>query len=90
MTTATELLQRLGDRPVGVVGLGLIGGSLGLDLRQLGVAVHGWAHRPVTVERALARGLVDQASVHPQMLHFVAIFKHIWCTTFRSRFVGMF
>tara|TARA_E500000178_G_scaffold262117_1_gene259120 strand:+ start:10357 stop:11223 length:867 start_codon:yes stop_codon:yes gene_type:complete len=68
MTTATELLQRLGGRPVGVVGLGLIGGSLGLDLRQLGVAVRGWAHRPATAERALARGLVDQASVHPQVL----------------------
>ena len=73
MTTATELLQRLAGRPVGVVGLGLIGGSLGLDLRKQGIAVHGWTHRQVTAERALARGLVDQASVNPQVLHGCAL-----------------
>ena len=73
MTTATELLQRLAGRAVGVVGLGLIGGSLGLDLRKQGIAVHGWTHRQVTAERALARGLVDQASVHPEVLHGCAL-----------------
>ena len=32
-------------RPVGIVGLGLIGGSLGLDLRARGVDVHALVHR---------------------------------------------
>jgi arogenate dehydrogenase (NADP+) len=48
--------------PVGVVGLGLIGGSIALDLRQQGVLVHGVAHRPSSAERALERGLVDRVS----------------------------
>lgn len=68
MTTATDLEQLLAGAPVGVVGLGLIGGSLGLDLRALGIPVHGWAHRAATAERALARGLVDQASTDPAVL----------------------
>lgn len=73
MTTATELQQLLAGAPVGVVGLGLIGGSLGLDLRALGIRVQGWAHRPTTVERALARGLVDQASSDPAVLADCAV-----------------
>ena len=47
--------------------IGAIGGP-GLDLRALGIPVHGWAHRAATVERALARGLVDQASTDPAVL----------------------
>lgn len=54
--------------PVGVVGLGLIGGSLGLDLQSLGVEVRGLTHRPRTAERALARGLVTRASTDPAVL----------------------
>ena len=46
---------------------------MGLDLRKQGIAVHAWTHRQVTAERALARGLVDQASVHPQVLHGCAL-----------------
>ncbi|WP_398336258.1 2-dehydropantoate 2-reductase N-terminal domain-containing protein, partial [Vulcanococcus sp.] len=45
------------DRPVGIVGLGLIGGSLGLDLRQRGLEVRALVHRPSTAERARERGL---------------------------------
>ncbi len=56
------------DGPVGVVGLGLIGGSLGLDLQALGVEVRGLAHRPLTAERALARGLATRASTDPAVL----------------------
>ncbi len=62
MTTARSLADFLAGQAIGVVGLGLIGGSLGLDLRQRGHRVVGVAHRPSTVERALQRGLVDEAS----------------------------
>ena len=54
--------------PVGIVGLGLIGGSLGLDLCRLGLEVRGLVHRPQTAERALARGLVHQASTDAAVL----------------------
>ena len=53
---------------VGVVGLGLIGGSIGLDLRALGVSVQGLVHRASTAERALERGLVDAVSCDPACL----------------------
>ncbi|MEM6715361.1 MAG: prephenate/arogenate dehydrogenase [Cyanobacteria bacterium P01_F01_bin.56] len=47
---------------IGIVGLGLIGGSLGLDFRALGHEVWGVARRSATCEAALACGAVDQAS----------------------------
>jgi arogenate dehydrogenase (NADP+) len=47
---------------IGIVGLGLIGGCLGLDLRQLGYQVYGVARRSHTCQAALAAGAVDQAS----------------------------
>ena len=53
---------------VGIVGLGLIGGSLGLDLRSLGWSVQGLVHRTTTAERALERGLVDAVSTDPACL----------------------
>ena len=53
---------------VGIVGLGLIGGSLGLDLRALGWSVQGLVHRTATAERALERGLVDAVSTNPACL----------------------
>lgn len=53
---------------VGIVGLGLIGGSLGLDLRALGWTVQGLVHRPATAQRALERGLVDAVSTDPACL----------------------
>ena len=46
---------------IGIVGLGLIGGSLGLDLRSLGHSVLGIARQAATRERAIARGLCDRA-----------------------------
>lgn len=54
--------------PVGLVGLGLIGGSLGLDLRALGADVRALVHRPVTAARALERGLAGTVSTDPQVL----------------------
>ncbi len=53
---------------VGIVGLGLIGGSLGLDMRALGWSVQGLVHRTATAERALERGLVDAVSTDPACL----------------------
>lgn len=47
---------------VGIVGLGLIGGSLGLDLRSRGHTVLGVSRQVTTCERAIARGIADQAS----------------------------
>lgn len=48
---------------VGIVGLGLIGGSLGLDLRSRGIEVLGVSRRHRTCEVALVRGVVNKASV---------------------------
>jgi arogenate dehydrogenase (NADP+) len=47
---------------IGIVGLGLIGGSLGLDLRSLGHKVWGVSQRASTCDRAIERGAVDHAS----------------------------
>lgn len=47
---------------IGIVGLGLIGGSLGLDLRSHGHQVWGVSRKEETCQRAIARGAVDDAS----------------------------
>ncbi|ASC70014.1 Prephenate dehydrogenase [Halomicronema hongdechloris C2206] len=47
---------------IGIVGLGLIGGSLGLDLRRQGHWVAGVARRPQLCEAAVAHQVADQAS----------------------------
>ncbi len=46
---------------IAIVGLGLIGGSLGLDLRRLGHQVVGVSRNPVTCDRAIALGAADEA-----------------------------
>jgi len=56
------------DRPIGVVGLGLIGGSLALDLRAQGLRVQALVHREATAQRARQRGLADQVSTDPVVL----------------------
>ncbi|MEL7329493.1 MAG: prephenate/arogenate dehydrogenase [Cyanobacteria bacterium J06559_1] len=47
---------------IGIVGLGLIGGCLGLDLRSVGHEVYGVARRSQTCTAALQAKVVDQAS----------------------------
>lgn len=47
---------------IGVVGLGLIGGSLAIDLRRQGHTLLGVSRRVETCEQAIARQIVDQAS----------------------------
>jgi prephenate dehydrogenase len=55
---------------VAILGLGLIGGSLGLALRQVGseqVEVTGFARRAITGELALQMGAVDKLADTPQV-----------------------
>ncbi len=61
----TALWQR---QPVGIVGLGLIGGSLGLDLIARGAEVRALVHREATAERARERGLATTVSTDPALL----------------------
>ncbi|WP_202220908.1 prephenate/arogenate dehydrogenase [Okeania sp. KiyG1] len=53
---------------IGIVGLGLIGGSIGLDLRTLGYRVLGVSRREQTCQKALALGAVDEASLDLSLL----------------------
>ena len=53
---------------VGIVGLGLIGGSIGLDLQAQGWTVQGLVHRQMTADRAMARWLVGTVSTDPRCL----------------------
>lgn len=61
----TALWQR---QPVGIVGLGLIGGSLGLDLLARGARVKALVHRQATAERARERGLASEIATEPDVL----------------------
>ncbi len=53
---------------IGIVGLGLIGGSLGLDLRSQGHTVLGVSRKAKTCEVAIARGAVDAAETDLSLL----------------------
>lgn len=53
---------------IGIVGLGLIGGSLALDFRSQGYSVLGVSRRSQTCEMAIHRGIVDDASVNLSLL----------------------
>ncbi len=61
-TAGRELLA---GRRVCIIGLGLMGGSFGLALRQAGVVgeVVGVARRAAIAEEAVARGVVDRATL---------------------------
>jgi arogenate dehydrogenase (NADP+) len=54
---------------IGIIGLGLIGGSLGLELRNKGFRVFGVSQREKTRLRALERGIVDEISEGYSLLH---------------------
>jgi arogenate dehydrogenase (NADP+) len=56
------------SQPVGIVGLGLIGGSLGLDLQDAGGEVRALVHRPATAERARQLGLATWVDTDPALL----------------------
>jgi arogenate dehydrogenase (NADP+) len=50
---------------IGIVGLGLIGGSLAIDLRRQGHELLGVSRRAETCRQAISQGIVDQA--RPEM-----------------------
>ena len=53
---------------IGILGLGLIGGSLGFDLRSQGHHILGVSRRESTCQKAIDLGIVDQASVELSLL----------------------
>ena len=53
---------------IGIVGLGLIGGSLALDLRPKGYRILGVSRKEETCRAAVARGIVDDASTNLSFL----------------------
>lgn len=53
---------------IGIIGLGLIGGSLAIDLHALGHTLLGVSQRQTTCERAIAQGIVDDASTDLRLL----------------------
>lgn len=70
MTTPSSAPQRTAN----VIGLGLVGGSIALGLRQRGWWVHGDDTDAVTVRRALQGGIVDATGLVPDAaITFVAV-----------------
>lgn len=63
---------------IGIIGLGLIGGSLGLDFRLLGHTVLGVSQKESTCETAIKMGAVDDAKTN---LEFVAQTELIFICT---------
>lgn len=53
---------------IGIVGLGLIGGSLGLDLKAQGQEIIGVSRKTSTCDIAVARGIADKASTDLSIL----------------------
>ena len=53
---------------IGIVGLGLIGGSLGLDLQKLGYTLYGVTHREETAKKARERKLANVVDTDPIIL----------------------
>ena len=56
------------SKNIGIVGLGLIGGSLGLDLQKLGHTVYGITHREKTAQKARERKLAQIVSTDASLL----------------------
>jgi arogenate dehydrogenase (NADP+) len=61
------------DGPIGIVGLGLIGGSLGLDLQARDLEVRALVHRQATADRARQRGLASVVGLDPSILQGCAL-----------------
>lgn len=53
-----------GEMKIGIIGLGLIGGCLGIDLKAVGHQVYGVARRLETCQQACDRNIVHYASTH--------------------------
>lgn len=63
---------------IGIIGLGLIGGSLGIDWRSQGHQILGVSRKDITCQIAEARGVVDKASTCLKILQDAEII--IVCT----------
>tara|TARA_Y100001968_G_scaffold21904_1_gene17313 strand:- start:2815 stop:3681 length:867 start_codon:yes stop_codon:yes gene_type:complete len=61
-------IQLTPSSKIGIVGLGLIGGSLGLSLQKLGFEVHGVTHKQISADRAQERGLANLISTDLNIL----------------------
>lgn len=57
-----------GTPTVGIVGLGLIGGCLAIDLSRLGYRVYGVARRQATLDKAKAQGIIAAGSCELELL----------------------
>ena len=72
MTVCLATIQRYlaveSAMKIGIVGLGLIGGSLGIDLRSQGHQVYGTSRKPETCQVALDKGIADYASNNLEIL----------------------
>ncbi len=65
--------SRPGHLRANIVGVGLIGGSVGLALRRAGWHVSGVDHDPDRVRRGLERGVIDAEGLDPEVeITFVA------------------
>ena len=53
---------------IGIIGLGLIGGSLGLDFRSQGHKVWGVSRQLSTCDIAVQKGVVDESSTNLELL----------------------
>lgn len=51
-----------------IVGLGLLGGSYAMGLKEAGYTVYGVARRQETIDHALAHGLIDEGTIDPEAL----------------------
>lgn len=58
---------------IGIVGLGLIGGSLAIDLRQQGHTLVGMSRRAETCQQAVERGIVERADPNPTIMATAAV-----------------
>jgi arogenate dehydrogenase (NADP+) len=67
---------------IGIVGLGLIGGSLAIDLRSQGHQIYGISRQPETCQIALERGIADDASTEYEILSTTEII--IICTPIKA------
>jgi arogenate dehydrogenase (NADP+) len=67
---------------IGIIGLGLIGGSLGIDLRAQGHQIFGVSRHTATCLTAEQRGIVDTASTNLDILQETDIV--IVCTPIRA------
>jgi arogenate dehydrogenase (NADP+) len=63
---------------IGIVGLGLIGGSLGMDLRAAGHKVWGFSQRASTRDKAVSKGAIDVAC--PDLASLGAVDVIFLCT----------